>query len=82
MTRYPASFQQEAQVIERLTRVEEKLDALLDRATLAATHTADHDVRIRSLENANSRMLGIAAVLATLTGIGGSAIFSVFGGGG
>lgn len=72
-TREP-QWHQETQVIERLTRVEEKLDALLDRTTDAAARTTDHDVRIRNLEAASSRILGMGTVIALLAGIGGSYI--------
>lgn len=61
----------EIQIIERLTRMEEKFDAFLDRATDANARADDHETRIRSLEGRSARLLGIGSVLAIIAGFAG-----------
>jgi hypothetical protein len=65
-------------VIERLTRVEEKLDAFFIRATEATNRTSDHEGRIRSLEHGSSKMLGIGAILSLIVGAAGTSAFELF----
>jgi hypothetical protein len=47
--------------IERLIRMEAKLDSHLYRTTQAETRLDAHDGRIRSLETGHAKTLGIAA---------------------
>lgn len=56
--------------LERLIRMEAKLDSHLYRTTQAETRLDDHDGRIRSLETGHAKTLGIAA--------GASAVVSIF----
>jgi hypothetical protein len=62
-------------VIERLTRIEEKQDSILDHMTLARSTADDHETRIRVLEKSGARMLGMGAVVAALSGILGPGLF-------
>jgi len=66
----------EFQIIERLTRMEEKFDAFLDRATDQNARSDDHEARIRSLEGGSARLLGIGSALALVVGIAGERIVS------
>lgn len=58
-------------IIERLARVEEKIDNLLVRALDQSGRMDDHENRIRSLEGGTARLLGIGSVLAFVAGIAG-----------
>lgn len=62
-------------VIERLTRMEEKQDHLLEKLESFNTKSEDHDQRIRGLENSRARAAGIMAVLAGISGITGAQVF-------
>ena len=55
-------------IIERLTRMEEKQDHLLEKITGSTTQLDGHEVRLRSLETSGSRMLGMGAVVAAVAG--------------
>lgn len=67
----------DTQVIERLTRVEEKIDNFITRAIDQAARHDDHESRIRGLEGSSSRMLGIGAVLALIAGTAGPHLLEV-----
>jgi hypothetical protein len=64
-------------VIERLTRVEEKLDHLLDRTISHNTRSDAHEGRIRSLETSGAKMLGVSTAVAALAGLAGSKVFDI-----
>lgn len=51
-------------IVIQLTRLEEKLDAYLFRTTATEERVADHDIRLRLVENSSSRMVGIAIALS------------------
>jgi hypothetical protein len=68
----------DTQIIERLVRVEEKLDAFLSTTTSTSVRLDSHDSRIRSLETSGARMLGMGAVIAAITGIGGAHFLDLF----
>src|SRR5207237_7777572 len=51
----------EAQAVERLIRMEAKLDSHLYRTTQAEQRLDNHDSRIRTLETGHARTIGIAA---------------------
>jgi hypothetical protein len=58
-------------IIERLTRVEEKIDALLFRLLDQTTMMADHEGRIRSIEKARWYLAGGGVIVAgVLSAIG------------
>jgi hypothetical protein len=57
--------------LERLIRMEAKLDSHLYRTTQAENRLDQHDGRIRSLETGHAKTIGIAA--------GASAVISILG---
>jgi hypothetical protein len=61
-------------IIERLARVEEKLDHALTFMIDNRSRLDAHDGRIRSLENQGSRLMGMGALVATVAGLFGSQI--------
>lgn len=65
-------------VIERLARVEEKIDNFLMRMMDQHDRLDDHDVRLRSLEAGNSKLLGIAAVIVMLVAVFGTQMVETF----
>lgn len=65
------------QVIERLTRVEEKIDNFITRAIDQAARHDDHEARIRVIENSSSRLLGMGAVVALVAGTAGPRLLDV-----
>lgn len=67
----------DTQVIERLTRVEEKIDNFITRAIDQAVRHDDHEARIRVIEGNTSRMLGIGAVVALIAGSAGPRLLDV-----
>lgn len=73
-----SDIQSEALVIERLTRVEEKIDNLLDKAGHTNTRLEDHESRLRVLEQSGAKILGIGATIAALSGIAGSRLVEIF----
>lgn len=56
-------------IFERLARVEEKIDTLVDRETNNYAKFEAHELRIRDLENSKSRLLGMGAVIAAIAGM-------------
>lgn len=64
-------------IIERLARVEEKIDSLIDNSKAALVRDNDHEMRIRSLESHGAKMIGIGTILAMITGIVGTRVFEV-----
>ena len=69
------------QVIERLARMEEKQDHLLDKIIGHTDRQDGHEQRIRNLETSGARMLGMGAVIATFAGLAGSRVLDLFSGG-
>ena len=65
------------QIIERLTRVEEKIDNFLTHAADHASRHSDHETRIRHLEGSSSRLLGIGAVVALIAGTTGPRLLDI-----
>lgn len=65
------------QVIERLTRVEEKIDNFITRAIDQAARHDDHEARIRVIESSSSRLLGMGAVVALVAGTAGPRLLDV-----
>ncbi|GEM_PF-4239633 len=68
----------EALVIERLTRVEEKIDNVLDKVGITHSRIEDHESRLRVLELSGAKLLGIGAAIAALSGIAGSRLVEIF----
>lgn len=62
-------------IIERLTRVEEKLDSLLDKTSSTHSRLDEHDTRLRTLETSGAKLFGMGTVIAGLAGIAGSQLF-------
>ena len=54
------------EIVTRLTRLEEKLDAFLFRTTTIEGRINDHDTRLRSLETSSAKMLGLGAGAAAI----------------
>lgn len=65
-------------IVERLIRVEEKLDAFLFRSAADSALLATHDARIRQLENSGAKLLGMASVVAVFAGLGSDSLLSLF----
>lgn len=61
----------EPEAIERLIRMEAKLDSHLYRTTQNEMQLKDHDQRLRRVETGHAKTLGIAA--------GASAVFTLLG---
>jgi hypothetical protein len=64
-------------IIDRLARVEEKIDTLVSKAIDNKGSLEDHDVRIRGLENSRSRFMGIGAGVAALAGVIGGKVSGI-----
>jgi hypothetical protein len=62
-------------IIERLTRVEEKLDSLLDKTSTTHTRLDAHEDRIRSLETSGAKLFGMGAAGSLIAGVAGTQIF-------
>lgn len=56
----------ENEAVERLIRMEAKLDSHLYRTTQAETRLDNHDTRIRHLETGHAKTLGVAAGVSAL----------------
>ena len=67
----------DTQVIERLTRVETKIDNFLMSMADQHERIDDHETRLRGLEAGSSRLLGMGILLATLGSIAGSRLLSL-----
>lgn len=65
-------------IIERLTRVEEKLDSLIDKTTSTHTRLDEHETRIRSLETSGAKLFGMGAIGSLIAGVAGTQIFEKF----
>lgn len=64
----------ETLIIERLTRVEEKIDNFIMRMMDQHDRIDDHEERLRSLEAGSSRLIGIGAALMVVISIVGPKI--------
>jgi hypothetical protein len=62
-------------VIERLTRVEEKLDNALTYMLDNRNRIDGHEPRIRALETSGAKLFGMGAVVSLLAGVAGSQVF-------
>lgn len=71
-------MEQDIQIIERLTRVEEKIDSMLERTGSTITRVDDHETRLRLLEQSGAKLLGMGTIIAALSGIAGSRIVDIF----
>ncbi|MFC0686475.1 hypothetical protein [Novosphingobium clariflavum] len=71
----------DATIIERLTRVEEKIDNFLDRVAHSHTRMDDHESRIRALEKSGAKLLGMGTLLAAASGIAAPRLLQIFVGG-
>lgn len=67
-------------IIERLTRVEEKIDNFLMRMLDQSDRSDDHETRIRALEADRQRLLGIASLAVLIISVFGTALLSWLGG--
>lgn len=63
-------------IIERLTRVEEKIDNFLLRMLDQADRSDDHEARIRALEGDRQRLLGVSSLVVLLISVFGAALVS------
>lgn len=63
-------------IIERLTRVEEKIDNFLLRMLDQADRSDDHEARIRALESDRQRLLGVSSLVVLLISVFGAALVS------
>lgn len=71
-------MEHDMQIIERLARVEEKIDSLLDRTIYTGTRVDDHETRIRLLEQSGAKILGMGTIIAAISGIAGTRIMDIF----
>jgi len=62
----------EVQIIERLARVEEKIDHFIDRMIYSHERHNDHEGRIRLLESGSNRMTGISATIVFIVSVFGT----------
>jgi hypothetical protein len=63
-------------IIERLTRVEEKIDNFLMRMLDQADRSDDHETRIRALESDRHRLVGIASFAVFIISVFGAVVLS------
>lgn len=64
-------------ILERLTRVEEKFDHVIERGLDFTANLTDHEKRIRLLEAGTSKLYAFGAVIAVGIGILGDQITKV-----
>lgn len=67
----------DTQIIERLARVEEKIDNFLTRVMDQVDRSNDHEGRIRKLEAGNQHLLGVGAVIVIILTVLGSNLASM-----
>lgn len=67
-----------AEVRERLARVEAKVDAMSGQMANGRKTDGDHEKRIRELELARAKAVGIASSIAAIVGTVASAVASWF----
>lgn len=70
----------EPEAVERLIRMEAKLDSHLYRTTQAESRLDQHDTRIRSLETGHAKTIGIAAGASAVISIVGTWLHKLVGG--
>lgn len=65
-------MQSELMIIERLTRVEEKIDTFLMKMLDQHEAIDDHEARLRVLESGSNKVYGIASIIVLIISVCGA----------